>query len=79
MKDFKELKIYQQAVQSRDWQLCETISNNPELYILRELIERIKPVLIRQNHFMGQHYMEYGDQGDWQIMEQADKIIEEIL
>lgn len=56
-KDFKNLKAYQDAIQMRDWQTCDHISNNQEFYFLREkfnmaldLIERAYPLIVNHRY-----------------------------
>ena len=56
-RDFKDLKAYQDAIQARDWQACEYISNNQELYFLKDklskaidLIERAYPLVVNHKY-----------------------------
>lgn len=74
-KDFKNLKAYQDAIQMRDWQTCDHISENQELYFLKErfnmaldLIERAYPemLLLKYKHYPNGHeeYIEWQNKAD---------------
>lgn len=50
-KDFKNLKAYQNAMQMRDWQTCDHISENQELYFLKEENEKLKKEVERLKEY----------------------------
>lgn len=41
-------------------------------------INELYKVMKRQNEFMHHHYMEYGKQGDYEILDKADDILERL-